>query len=352
VEGELRTVAWRDGALELIDQRRLPGEVVVERCEDVDSVARAIRELRVRGAPAIGVTAAYGMAIAALRSRASDPAALREELERAADLLRATRPTAVNLAWAVGRALAAGQRIDSVEGVRAALVAEAERIASEDLDACRRMGAHGAELIPAGAGVLTHCNAGALATSGYGTALGVIRAAWERGRLREVIADETRPVLQGARLTAWELQREGIPVTLIADGAAAHMMARGRVQAVIVGADRIAANGDVANKIGTYGVALAAAAHGIPFFVAAPISTIDLAVPDGAAIPIEERPAEEVTTVCGQQVAPAGIAVANPAFDVTPARLVSAIVTERGVAREPYQESLARMVVGGEAARV
>jgi methylthioribose-1-phosphate isomerase len=315
-------------------------------------VARAISELRVRGAPAIGVAAAYGMAIAALSSAAADPVGLRDDLARAAEQLRATRPTAVNLSWAVARMLAASQRGDSVEGVRAALVAEADRIASEDLEACHRMGAHGAELIPEGAGVLTHCNAGGLATSGYGTALGVIRAAWERGRLREVIADETRPVLQGARLTAWELQQDGIPVTLIADGAAAHMMARGRIQAVIVGADRIAANGDVANKIGTYGVALAAAAHGIPFYVAAPISTIDLAVASGEAIPIEERPAEEVTTVRGQRIAPEGIAVANPAFDVTPARLVTAIITERGVAREPYLESLAEMVHEGDAARV
>jgi methylthioribose-1-phosphate isomerase len=349
---ELRTVAWRDGALELIDQRLLPGELVVERCADLASVARAIKELRVRGAPAIGVAAAYGMVVAALTSRADDLAGLRAELERAADQLRATRPTAVNLAWAVARVQAAGRRADSVEGLRAALAAEADRIASEDLEACHRMGAHGADLIPEGAGVLTHCNAGGLATSGYGTALGVIRAAWEKGRLREVIADETRPVLQGARLTAWELQRDGIPVTLIADGAAAHMMSRGRVQAVIVGADRIAANGDVANKIGTYGIALAAAAHGIPFYVAAPTSTIDLAVPSGEAIPIEERSEDEVTTVRGQRIAPEGVAVANPAFDVTPARLVTAIVTERGIAREPYSQSLAEMVRAEAAARV
>jgi methylthioribose-1-phosphate isomerase len=346
------TIAWRDGALELIDQRLLPGELRVERCADLASVARAIKELRVRGAPAIGVAAAYGMVVAARESAAADRAGLVGDLERAADLLRATRPTAVNLAWAVARMQAAARPADSVQGVRAALAAEADRIAREDLEACHRMGAHGAELIPVGAGVLTHCNAGGLATSGYGTALGVIRAAWERGRLREVIADETRPVLQGARLTAWELQREGIPVTLIADGAAAHMMARGRVQAVIVGADRIAANGDVANKIGTYGVALAAAAHGIPFYVAAPISTIDLEVASGESIPIEERPADEVTTVQGQRIAPEGVAVANPAFDVTPAHLVTAIITERGVARAPYAAALAALVRGAEPATV
>src|SRR5262245_47173961 len=225
---ELRTVAWRAGALELVDQRLLPDELVVERCADLACVARAIRELRVRGAPAIGVAAAYGMVVAALESRADDLPGLRDDLERAADQLRATRPTAVNLAWAVARVQAAGREADSVEGLRAALAAEADRIGGEACGAWRRRGRHGAELIPEGAGVLTHCNAGGLATSGYGTALGVVRAAWERGRLREVIADETRPVLQGARLTAWELQQDGIPVTLIADGAAAHMMARGR----------------------------------------------------------------------------------------------------------------------------
>ena len=340
----MNSLEWRDGALILIDQRRLPGELVYERCDSVDAVARAISELRVRGAPAIGVSAAYGLVVAANASRAESLAELRREVEAAADQLRATRPTAVNLAWALEQTLRALDTATDVPSARAALGAKADQLAREDLAACKQIGDNGAPLIPPGSRVLTHCNAGALATVGYGTALGVIRSAHAQGRIAEVLADETRPVLQGARLTAWELMRDGIPVTLIADGAAAHYMARGRVDSIVVGADRVAANGDVANKIGTYGLAVLAHAHGIPFYVAAPASTLDLALGSGDEIPIEERPAAEVTTIGGQRVAPEGVNVGNPAFDVTPARYVTAIVTERGVARAPYAESLSALL--------
>ncbi|HEY3081695.1 MAG TPA: S-methyl-5-thioribose-1-phosphate isomerase [Chloroflexota bacterium] len=345
----MNTLEWRDGTLVLIDQRRLPGEVVYDRCADAAAVARAISELRVRGAPAIGIAAAYGLVLAANASRTADVADLRRDVEAAAATLRSTRPTAVNLAWALEQTLAALDGPSTVEGARAALLARADRLAQEDLASCRRIGANGADLIPAGGRVLTHCNAGALATVGYGTALGVIRAAHERGRIAEVLVDETRPVLQGARLTTWELMREGIPVTLIADAAAAHYMARGRVDAVVVGADRVAANGDVANKIGTYGLAVLAQAHGVPFYVAAPISTVDPSVPSGGGIPIEERDPAEVTTIGGRRIAPEGVGVGNPAFDVTPARYVTAIVTDRGVARSPYEPSLRRLLEGATA---
>jgi methylthioribose-1-phosphate isomerase len=348
----LNTLEWRDGALILIDQRRLPGELVYERCTDVDAVARAISELRVRGAPAIGVAAAYGVVIAANASRAETLAELRGDVEAAAAQLRATRPTAVNLAWALEQTLGALDAASDVTSARAALGAKADQLAREDLAACQRIGANGAPLIPQGARVLTHCNAGALATVGYGTALGVIRSAHAQGRVAEVLVDETRPVLQGARLTAWELMRDGIPATLIADGAAAHYMARGRVDAVVVGADRIAANGDVANKIGTYGLAVLAHAHGIPFYVAAPVSTLDLSIASGEQIPIEERDASEVTTIGGQRVAPEGVRVGNPAFDVTPARYVTAIVTERGVVRAPYAEALRDLTAAAPAVAV
>jgi methylthioribose-1-phosphate isomerase len=345
----LNTLEWRDGALILIDQRRLPGDLVYETCADVDAVARAISELRVRGAPAIGVSAAYGLVIAANASRAETLPELRRDVEAAAAQLRATRPTAVNLGWALDETLRALDGASDVRAARAALAAKADQLAREDLAACRRIGDNGAPLIPPGARVLTHCNAGALATVGYGTALGVIRSAHAQGRLSEVLVDETRPVLQGARLTAWELVREGIPATLIADGAAAHYMARGRVDAVVVGADRIAANGDVANKIGTYGLAVLAHAHGIPFYVAAPVSTLDLSIVSGEHIPIEERAAEEVTTIGGQRIAPEGVRVGNPAFDVTPARYVTAIVTERGVAEAPYEASLRALLEAASA---
>ena len=339
----MNTLEWRDGALVLIDQRRLPNEIVYRRCADVESVAGAISELRVRGAPAIGVAAAYGLVLAARASSAADVDELRRDVEAAAARLRATRPTAVNLAWALEQTLESLDGAATVDLAREALLARADRLARDDLESCRRIGANGLELLPHGARVLTHCNAGALATVGYGTALGVIRAAHERGRIAEVLVDETRPVLQGARLTAWELMRDGVPVTLIADAAAGHYMARGRVDAVVVGADRIAANGDVANKIGTYGLAVLAQAHGLPFYVAAPLSTVDLAVPSGDRIPIEERDPSEVTSLAGRRIAPEGVGVGNPAFDVTPARYVTAIVTDRGVARPPYEASLARL---------
>jgi methylthioribose-1-phosphate isomerase len=309
------TIEWVDGLVRLVDQRRLPGELVLLECRSVDELCEAIETLAVRGAPALGAAGAMGIALAAVTG---------EPLEDAARRLRGTRPTAVNLAWGVDRALAA---VDPV--------AEALRIAADDVARNRRLGAHGAGLLPLDARVLTHCNAGSLACVGYGTALGVIRAAHEAGRRPSVWVDETRPVLQGSRLTAWELQRLGIPCTLVADVMAGSLMAAGEVDAVVVGADRIAANGDVANKIGTYGLAVLARHHGVPFYVAAPVSTLDPGCPDGGAIPVERRGAEEVASLGGAPIAPEGIAVENRAFDVTPADLVTAYVTEEGVARTP-----------------
>ncbi|MEA2301923.1 MAG: methylthioribose-phosphate isomerase [Solirubrobacteraceae bacterium] len=305
------TIAWRDGRVVLIDQRRLPGELVLLEAATVAELCAAIESLAIRGAPALGVAGAMGVALAAATG---DP------LDGAARRLVATRPTAVNLAWGVALALAAPDPL-----------VEALRLADEDLDRNRRIGAFGAALLPDDARVLTHCNAGALACVGYGTALGVIRAAHEQGRRPTVWVDETRPVLQGARLTAWELDRLGIPATLVADVMAASLMAAGRVDCVVVGADRIAANGDVANKVGTYGLAVLARHHDIPFYVAAPTSTIDPTCPTGAGIPIEHRSADEVTGLAGARVAPLGMAVENLAFDVTPAGLVSALITEDGV---------------------
>jgi methylthioribose-1-phosphate isomerase len=341
------TVAWQDGEVVMIDQRRLPGEEVYLRCRDHAEVARAIRDMAVRGAPAIGVAAALGIALG-VRNAPAEGEALRAAFDRICQEMAATRPTAVNLFWAIERMR---RRFAADEGrggraLREALLEEARAIEDEDVAACRRIGDLGAELIPERARVLTHCNAGALATAGYGTALGVIRSAARQGKIRNVLAGETRPYLQGARLTAWELSREGIPTTLIADNMAGHMMARGEVDAVVVGADRIAANGDVANKIGTYTVAVLARENGVPFYVAAPVSTIDLGTPSGDAITIEERPADEVTHHGGRRLAPEGVAVRNPAFDVTPHRYVTAIVCERGVARPPYGESLARLAGG------
>jgi methylthioribose-1-phosphate isomerase len=335
------TVTWEDGTVKLLDQRRLPAEETYLLCRDHHEVAAAIRDMAVRGAPAIGVAAALALALYAHRSRGEGPE-LQHGFADACAELAATRPTAVNLFWAIERMR---RRFAREEGrgrdaISRALLEEAQAIQDEDVAACRRMGDLGAELIPAQARLLTHCNAGALATAGYGTALGVIRSAARQGKIKNVFADETRPYLQGARLTAWELTREGIPTTLIADSMAGHLMARGEVDAVIVGADRIAANGDVANKIGTYSVAVLAHENGLPFYVAAPISTVDLATPSGESIPIEERAPEEVTHHGGQRLAPAGVAVRNPAFDVTPHRYVTAIVTERGVARPPYTKSL------------
>ena len=307
------TIEWDDGTVRLIDQRRLPAELAFLDCRTVDELCDAITSLAIRGAPALGAAGAMGVALAAASGESLDDAARR---------LKATRPTAVNLAWGVDRALAADDAAD-----------EAVKVAAKDVERNRRLGAHGAQLIPEEARMLTHCNTGSLACVGYGTALGVIRAAHEAGRRPSVWVDETRPVLQGARLTAWELQQLGIPCTLVADAMAATLMSSGEVDAVIVGADRIAANGDVANKIGTYGLAVLSRHHEIPFYVAAPVSTFDPATPDGAAIPVERRDGEEVAVVGGQRLAPAGVSVENRAFDVTPAELVTAYVTEDGITR-------------------
>jgi len=313
-------IRWTRNTLHLLDQRLLPRDVVYVECRDPHSVAVAIRDMIVRGAPAIGVTAAFGMAMA-------------EDVDAAATELRAARPTAINLGWAIDRMLRARDR-------GADLVAEAEAMYDEDIASNKRLGRFGAELLGGQSTVLTHCNAGALATAGYGTALGVIRAAIEGGKRVAVFADETRPYLQGARLTAWELQQDGIDVTLITDNMAGHFFQQQTFDAVIVGADRIAANGDTANKIGTYTVAVLANAHGVPFYIAAPVSTIDPNCPNGAAIPIEERSAGEVTSIGNVSIAPEGIHVRHPAFDVTPARLITAIITDRGVLRPPFQESI------------
>ena len=339
------TVAWENGVVVMLDQRRLPAEESLLRCRDHHEVAAAIRDMAIRGAPAIGVAAALALAQGASLTRA-EGAALRAEWSDMCATLAATRPTAVNLFWAIERMRRRFEALacEGGETLRRALLAEALALQQEDLEACHRMGDLGAELLPPEARVLTHCNAGALATAGYGTALGVVRSAARLGKLKSVFADETRPWLQGARLTLWELMRDGIDATLIADGAAGHLMAGGEINAVVVGADRIAANGDVANKIGTYGVAILAKEHGLPLYVAAPVSTLDLNTPTGADIPIEERPAHEVTHVAGHRVAPEGTRVRNPAFDVTPHRYVSAIVCERGVARAPYGESLRKLV--------
>jgi methylthioribose-1-phosphate isomerase len=342
------TVEYINGVVRLIDQRRLPNEEVCIDCRDYQAVAEAIQTLAVRGAPAIGVTAALGLAVGARAIEAEDFEHFWARFTEICAVMAATRPTAVNLFWAIERmkACAQAQHQHAVSDVKTALEQEARRILDEDIANNRQLGLHGQALIADHARILTHCNAGALATAGYGTALGVIRAAVEQGKHVQVIADETRPVLQGARLTAWELHKDGIPVTLIADNMAASLMQRGMIDLVIVGADRIAANGDVANKIGTYGVAVLAQAHGIPFYVAAPLSTIDGSLPSGDHIPIEERPPEEVTHLGGRQIAPAGITVLNPAFDVTPHAYVRAIITEVGVLRPPLDQSIARVLRG------
>jgi methylthioribose-1-phosphate isomerase len=339
-------IVWRTDSIAMLDQTLLPSEERWLELRDEHAVAEAIKNMRVRGAPAIGVAAAYGVALAGRRSATSDLDALLRDIDAAIAELSATRPTAVNLFWALERMRGAARRARSADECRALLVAEALAIDTENLEANRRMGRLGAELIPDGATVLTHCNAGALATNGYGTALGVIRAAHATGKQLQVFADETRPLLQGARLTAWELTRDGIPTTLIADTMAGSFMQRGQITCVIVGADRIAANGDVANKIGTYQVAVLAKEHGIPFYVAAPLSTIDLSVPSGAQIPIEERGDEEMRGFGSVLTAPDAVRVANPAFDVTPARYVTAIITENGIARAPYEASLEGLVEG------
>ncbi|TME33805.1 MAG: S-methyl-5-thioribose-1-phosphate isomerase [Chloroflexi bacterium] len=345
----MRTLEFDEGqrALILIDQTRLPHHTELVTCRTPEQVAHAIRTMQVRGAPAIGVAAAFGLLLAALAHPSNDPQAFLDDLERTAAMLRQTRPTAVNLHWALDRMLAQARVVaeeDGVEVARSALMLRAHELADQDVDANRRMGAFGLDLVPSGANILTHCNAGALATVDYGTALGVVRAAHEAGRGVHVYVDETRPFLQGARLTAWELQRLGVPMTLITDSMAGHFMSRGKVDLVIVGADRVAANGDVANKIGTYSLAVLARENGIPFYVAAPTSTIDLSLKSGVEIPIEERSSSEVAEVSGVRIAPEGVHAAHPAFDVTPARLVTAIITERGVLRPPLQESLAQAV--------
>lgn len=343
---KVSSVLWQDGVVRLLDQTALPHRQVWLECTEPAGVAQAIVRMQVRGAPAIGLAAAFGVALAVARADCHDGAELLAVAEEAGRMLRETRPTAVNLTWAVERMLArvrAVQALAPADAV-AAVIREAQAIAQENQAADRAMSLLGQGLLPQRATVLTHCNAGALATGGYGSALGVVRAAVEQGKEIHVLVDETRPLLQGARLTAWELKRWGIPCTLITDGMAASFMQRGRVDAVLVGADRIVANGDLANKIGTYGLAVLAFAHRIPFYSVAPTSTVDLSIPEGSRIPIEERDPDEVTLVAGRRVAPVGIAAANPAFDVTPNRYVTAIVTERGIARPPYQESLRRLI--------
>jgi len=344
----LPTIEWKDGALVMIDQRKLPASEVYVSCKTAQEVAKAIKTMVIRGAPAIGVAAAMGIALGMQRSKATGTKQFATEFQKLCDLMAATRPTAVNLFWAIERMKKAfaesAQGGCSVDEIKQRLETEARSIHDADVSSCRAMGALGAELVPARARILTHCNAGALATAGYGTALGVIRAAAEQGKQVAVLADETRPFLQGARLTAWELVRDGIDTTVITDNMAAVMMRMGNVDLVVVGADRIAANGDVANKIGTYGVAVLAKVHDIPFYVAAPLSTIDLNTPDGSKIPIEERNDREVTHIGPNRLTPEGARVRNPAFDVTPAKYVTAIITERGVARPPYHESLAALV--------
>jgi methylthioribose-1-phosphate isomerase len=333
----VETIQWTDAGVVMIDQTRLPLEESYVTCRSYQEVAVAIKDMIIRGAPAIGVAAAMGVAIGALQAKDLDA-----EFDLICDTLAATRPTAVNLFWAIDRMkrLYAGLRGQPVDAIRRRLVEEARLVREEDIAINRAIGRHGAALVPNRKTVLTHCNAGALATAGYGTALGVIRAAVEDGKEIDVFADETRPFLQGARLTVWELQQDRIPTTLITDNMAGHFMKSGRIGCVVVGADRIAGNGDVANKVGTYSVAVLAKENGVPFFVAAPISTLDLTLTSGDQIPIEQRAPSEVTHVFGHPVAPAGTAVENPAFDVTPNRYVSAIITERGVARAPYEQSL------------
>jgi methylthioribose-1-phosphate isomerase len=338
----------------MIDQRKLPAQEIYVRCKTAAEVAKAIRTMVIRGAPAIGVAAAMGIALGMRKSKATGTQKFAAEFQNICDLMAATRPTAVNLFWAIDRMKrifsAAVQSGESVDQIKDRLDREAELIHDEDVASCRAMGAFGAEVVPRDAKILTHCNAGALATAGYGTALGVIRGAVEQGKSVAVFADETRPFLQGARLTAWELVRDGIDTTVITDNMAGALMRQGKVNFVVVGADRIAANGDTANKIGTYSVAVLAREHQIPFYVAAPLSTIDLNTPDGEHIPIEERNSKEVTHVAGSQLAPDGAHVWNPAFDVTPNNLIAGIITERGIFRAPYSESLAR-AFSGEVAR-
>jgi methylthioribose-1-phosphate isomerase len=346
----VRTIWWENAAVHLIDQTRLPREHAIVDCRDYQGVAKAIATMQIRGAPAIGVAAAYGVALGAWRAPARSVPDLLAQLQPVYEALRATRPTAVNLFWAIERmrryAEDVGARATDADEMRRLLLAEAERLADDDVATNQRIGQYGAALIEDGMNVLTHCNTGALAVVDYGTALGVIRAAWEQGKRIHVWVDETRPFLQGARLTAWELMQLGIPMTLITDNMAGHFMRRGQVDAVFLGADRIAANGDVANKIGTYSVAVLAHEHGIPFYSVAPVSTLDLSLASGDQIPIEERDPREITHIQGIPIAPDGVRVANPAFDVTPNRYVTAIVTDRGIVRPPFEEGLRAIMEG------
>jgi len=341
----IQTLEWTDQGVRFIDQTKLPTEETYVNCTTYQEVADVIRNMVVRGAPAIGVSAAMGIALGVKNSKAENAGDLKRDFDQICDVIGKTRPTAVNLFWAIKRMQQKFEmlRVRPIPQIQQSLIEEAQRMHAEDIAINQAMGKHGAALMPANGGVLTHCNAGALATAGYGTALGVIRAAVEAGKKIQVYADETRPFLQGARLTAWELVKDGIPTTVISDNMSGAMMRQGKIGAVIVGADRIAANGDVANKIGTYTVAVLAKEHGIPFYVAAPISTVDLETPDGSKIPIEQRNAAEVTHFAGKLVTPEGVSVENPAFDVTPAKYVTAIVTERGIARSPYEESLKQL---------
>jgi methylthioribose-1-phosphate isomerase len=338
----IKTLEWTEQGVSFIDQTKLPTEEVYLLCKTHQEVADAIRNMVVRGAPAIGVAAAMGIALGIRDSKAKDIAELRKEFEVICETQRVTRPTAVNLFWAIQRMREKFESLAHlpIQQIKDGMVKEAQAMHVEDIAANQAMGKNGAVLMPASGGVLTHCNAGALATAGYGTALGVIRAAVEAGKKISVFADETRPFLQGSRLTAWELMKDGIPTTLISDNMAGHMMKLGKIQAVVVGADRIAANGDTANKIGTYTVAILAKEHGIPFYVAAPWSTVDMKTKHGDEIPIEERSTREVTHIHGKAIAPDGVTVAHPAFDVTPHKYIAAIITERGVAKAPFEQSL------------
>ena len=341
----IKTLEWTDEGVRFIDQRKLPTEETYVTATTYEEVAEAIRNMTVRGAPAIGVTAAMGIALGIRDADGDHVSELRRRLDEICDEMAETRPTAVNLFWAIKRMRDKFDQLSDlpVAQLRQELVQEAQRMYVEDIAANEAMGRNGASLLPSSGGVLTHCNAGALATCGYGTALGVIRAAFESGKKFQVFADETRPFLQGSRLTAWELMKDGIPTTVISDNMAGALMKQGRIGAVVVGADRIAANGDVANKIGTYSVAVLAKEHGIPFYVAAPFSTIDLDTPDGSKIPIEQRSTREVTHFAGKQITPEGVKVENPAFDVTPAKYVTAIITERGVLKVPYEEAIRKL---------
>lgn len=341
----MRTIEMHDGVVKMVDQRILPHRYEIVECRDYVAVANAIKDMTVRGAPAIGAAAAFGLALAGRTSLAATREDLLRDLAAAAKILRATRPTAVNLGWALDRMMKQAQALNlPANDLRAALVAEAQKIADEDVEMNRAMARYGAALIQDGDTVLTHCNAGALATVDIGTALGVIIEAHHQGKKIHVIVDETRPRLQGARLTAWELTRAGVPMTLIADNAAGHFMRRGLVQRVIVGADRVAANGDVANKVGTYKVAVVAKENGVPFYSAMPTSTIDMSLPNGDAIPIEERDAREVTHIEDLLIAPEGVRVSNPAFDVTPNKYVAALITDRGVVYPPFDQNLPRIL--------